>query len=472
MWSIMISLLSLAFLCSPAYSFSHGLNTTFNPAQWPGATISTINCTGSDTTAFANWLTAAVAGNPTQQVLHVTGNCVVPADQPILRGVTNVVVWAYGATLNRIRIGAAGSSMGTATGAAFQSASAGATQVTLVNNSDGTKFSLNQWVAPTGLELQKGLGFPPNFQFFEYKQISALSGCDGSHVCTVTFNSPTQYTYLSTWPVVTSADGGPATLYPMDPSWDTTVQWFGGTIADSGQVVVSGKNISIYNFSPPTTGGNSGFDPTIAQTISLVNSGMGATEVDKEVDTLIITNCTGQAISVQSASVHNLQVSNCTLSQQFFGTPLNATIDRLTVPLFAVGPNGYGAATSLTVSNSTIATVRASLQFILAADFTWNGAGQFAIANNATDIGLAWQQGVPGHKYYFGDNVGNHATPDTSFTINSITQDGTNTYWNTDLPNGSLPACVSTTCYAIVSWGAMTITQTNTPGVNLTQFAP
>src|SRR5262249_33128412 len=105
--------------------------------------------------------------------------------------------------------------------ARIQTVSAGATSVGLITPSDASKFSVGQWVLVSGLELQGGAGGipgdPPNFQFFEYKQIVSISGS------VVTLASPLANSYESTWPVVDSLQGGsvnvggPATIYALGP---------------------------------------------------------------------------------------------------------------------------------------------------------------------------------------------------------------------------------------------------------------
>src|SRR5262249_51835691 len=107
--------------------------------------------------------------------------------------------------------------------ARIQTVSAGATNINLITAADASKFSVGQWILVGGLELQGGTGgqpgYPPNFQFFEYKQIANISGS------VVTLADPLDNSYKSTWPLIGNNsgvdEGGPATIYALDPQFDT-----------------------------------------------------------------------------------------------------------------------------------------------------------------------------------------------------------------------------------------------------------
>ena len=78
----------------------------------------------------------------------------------------------------------------------LQNAAKGATSVSLINPADASKFKVGSWILIAGLSLQGGidLGYPPNFQYFDYRRITSISGQ------TINFDEPLTFDYKSTWP--------------------------------------------------------------------------------------------------------------------------------------------------------------------------------------------------------------------------------------------------------------------------------
>ena len=114
----------------------------------------------------------------------------------LTNGLYNVTISGYGATVDSLFIGTKGLLRDDFDHSArIQSVSAGATSVDLMTSADASKFSVGQWVLVCGLSLQTW-GYPPNWQFFEYKQITNISGP------VVTFSDGLAHSYKSTWPVV------------------------------------------------------------------------------------------------------------------------------------------------------------------------------------------------------------------------------------------------------------------------------
>src|SRR6266511_2467905 len=114
----------------------------------------------------------------------------------LTNGLYNVTISGYGATVDSLFIGTKGLLRDDFDHSArIQSVSAGATSVDLMTSADASKFSVGQWVLVCGLSLQTW-GYPPNWQFFEYKQITNISGS------VVTLADALDYSYKSTWPVV------------------------------------------------------------------------------------------------------------------------------------------------------------------------------------------------------------------------------------------------------------------------------
>ena len=123
--------------------------------------------------------------------------------------------------------------------------SAGAISVTLLNASKASLFTVGNWALITGLDMQ-GYGYPTNPAFFEYVQITVVNPTTGQ----ITFAAPLQNSHKSTWPLYNAGDafnidqGGPATLYALDPSWDTTVEYRGLTISRAGQTYANGRSVT------------------------------------------------------------------------------------------------------------------------------------------------------------------------------------------------------------------------------------
>lgn len=448
--------------CVGALAFSHGLDTTFDPAQWPGATISTINCTGSDAAAFSSWTAAAIAGNPTQQVLHITGNCKIDGDQQITSGITNAVIWAYGSTITRPYIGAAN-----VLGNNFliNSASIGQGSVTLQTIGDAANFTIGNYALVNGLENQAlDCGFPPNPSFFDYVLVTGKVGA------VISFSPPLTNNYLSTWPSQcggASADG-PAGIRPLGAAWNTNVQIYGMTINDTGQAVVSGRTMFITNTFFP----DNGIDPTLSDTITVQNSNLRSSEMDKLINLLTMTNDTAHFINFQSASIKEARLTNVSVGFRLQGTPKIATLKNINTPEIWIGPDGYGSGETITVDGLNATTAVAGIQSIAISLLTYS-SGTFSLALTDPNISTFIHMGVVGHKYAFGEaQFSPFASPTTTFTVTAIRQDATNYYWDTTLV-GVLPTptCGGSPCTKILSYPASTITQVNTPNVNLTQYA-
>src|SRR5262249_46928272 len=129
----------------------------------------------------------------------------------------NVTISGYGATVDSLHIGTLLLQNDFDHSARIETVSAGATSLNLITPADAAKFSVGQWILVSGLSLQD-YGYPPNFRFFEYKQITNISGS------VVTLSDPLEYSYKSTWPVVSYDSvqnlGGPATIFALGPTFD------------------------------------------------------------------------------------------------------------------------------------------------------------------------------------------------------------------------------------------------------------
>src|SRR5262249_4287120 len=156
-----------------------------------------------------------------------------------------------------------------------------ATSLTLVNAGDAAIFSIGDWIYITGIELQTCCGFPPNFQRFESRLITNISGS------TITINAPLTNTYLTTWPSIQSDNSmnnnGPARIYKMQPNWNVSYTIYGGTVTattpPNDQDQLAGRNIAIYDTVFQTTN----TAPSVVQNGWLIGTSANGMEIDKDI---------------------------------------------------------------------------------------------------------------------------------------------------------------------------------------------
>jgi hypothetical protein len=162
----------------------------------------------------------------------------------------------------------------------------------LRNATETARFQVGNWALITGLDIQ-GYGFPPNPAFFEYLHITAINSGTGA----ITFAAPLKNSYKSTWPHYWSGNafevdqGGPGTLYALDPSWDAEVEYRGLTISHAGQTYANGRSITYRDIT--FTGYACGV-PTQNMVWQVINSNMSTCnmEVDKLIDSLVFSGVT------------------------------------------------------------------------------------------------------------------------------------------------------------------------------------
>ena len=389
-----------------------------------------------DSPAVVRWLAWARAQGSTPVELYMPPlNYHFADENGLTNGLINATISGYGASVDSLFIGSVNLlPQDYAHSARIQTVAAGATSVTLVNAADVSKFSVGQWILVTGLGLQAGPSFPPNFQYNEYRQITGISGS------TISFGDGLRFSYESTWPEidmnhVQNMDvAGPATIYALSPQFDSTHSYYGLTVTNSDGTFFGGRNIILDGMSFEGLGPS----PSLSQSIIIRNSQIGVqNEVDKAVEHLEYDHVTGIGLAqiyVQSSSVTDLVVSNSTLGS-LNGTPQNTTISNSSLDLLNVGPDFFGQGGSITVSDSTIARVTTSAHGVPPSLFTFND-GVFTVANaSATEV---WQWAVPGHEYFICFYDGSiHMTDDnghvTRFKVLDVWQDATYTYVNTDL---------------------------------------
>jgi hypothetical protein len=343
----------------------------------PCTSTTTCNNTGDDAPAFKAFNTWARANQGSSQVVLTIpngSNCVFNSGQTysgvvttntFAAGINNLIVEFTGATLSEgtggFRLGGGGvcyigiASVGGCS-ARIQTVSAGSSTVTLTAASSGSgyisRFSVGNWIMIGGLDPQGqylvASGDPPNNHWFEWRQIVSCNAaptiCTGT---TITLDRPLSNSYLSTWPLYNAGDnfhsdnGGPATIWKMNDTWNASAEYRGGTFAQSSLTYGELRNLTYRNV---TFTGAFGACPTQNETWAAY--GMTSTSADMEVDkligTMIMDNVTIFKIAFQSSSIDRLIMTNSSV-QQLTGTPKRVDItDTAITTSWQLGARAYG----------------------------------------------------------------------------------------------------------------------------------
>ena len=282
-----------------------------------------------------------------------------PYYDPLFYGFKNFTLNATGATIEQTGSGCAGWGnhvlyQSDATKIAlFQTSSVGASCVTVVTAGQESRFAVGNWTMPSGLALQT-IGYPPNFGFFEYRQIASVN--TSSHqVC---FTQPLHYAYKSTWPSYDQAttNGGPATLFLLQPDWDARYAVIGGTwnYASPNEVDFAASHyFTLSNISVVAGGWVVSLSGTV--TVNNINQ-TGTDEIDKDIDTLTFNGGSiANGLSLQSASIHVLALNNISIDN-LQGMPQKTTCNGATIGILRAG-SSYGASGPFQGTNCAITTI-------------------------------------------------------------------------------------------------------------------
>jgi hypothetical protein len=232
-------------------------------------------------------------------------------------------------------------------------------------------FPVGSKVMLGGFSLQSywydAFGAPSNVQYFEYKTVASVNS-GTQQVC---FDSPLVNTYKSTWPQFNTGTffqvdpGGPATMWVLDPSWETTQEYQNIVISNpSFQTTAQGRSIKWTNAS---TADATCMVPSQDETFTW--DGLIGTACSIETDKLIVTfnilNSHIRKLFFQSSSTTNLVVTNSTFDQSLAGTGNSFVGNGVTTsgsglpsdqPSMSIGAGAYGASTgAATCTNCVIA---------------------------------------------------------------------------------------------------------------------
>lgn len=485
---LLVVLICALFSTSAFAGGRGGHNTTFDPNLFPGAATycltavvsgkcstgfnATCDGAANDTAAYKSFLATATALT-TQVVLYIPpgSRCRIVYDgtftSNVLGSITsgtaikNFVQWGYGASIDLyLSFGFTGSSARTGL---IQSTTPGDTSVTLITAGDASNYIVGDWVCVCGLELQHG-GFPPNFQFYEFRMITAINGG------LVSLSSALSNQYLSTWPTSDPKDG-PAAIWPMVSAWNAIAAIYGINVVETGgQINVNGRTVTLQDVTIPRVK-NVAFSAN--QTISAFFTDLGSPEVDKIIERAILYRSTASVITIQSPAPTQMEFVSSSVSTSLNGTPGNIAIINSRIPVVAPGPVGYGHGQSIVSDGTYFGAAQQNTTNILLFDLTLT-TGVLSIAKTNPNRFNLLAIGVPGQKYYYGAaDCTNNSIPATVFSITAMREDVSNFYADTDILGSPAPTCGGVACTKICPYAAALITQKNSPAgsANITTFA-
>jgi len=334
-------------------------------------------CNGmaNDVNAFLAFRAWALANQGTSQItltIPSGARCMflTTAAQRWVQDIKNLVVIGYGATISNTGnsnpgffLGGAGIKQDASHSARTATVEAGSSCVTLLTPAQTSLFTPGNYALMTGFDLQgvwkANYGYPPNLHYFDYVVVSSVNAGTG----VVCFTLPLTNTYKSTWPhyadgnVFEVDQGGPATLYYLDPSWNTTVEYRGLTIEQNNfQTYAIGKSVTYRDVT--FTGGNCGI-PTQNLLWQAINTDMSNCnmEVDKIIGEAVLDGVTIHILSVQSSSVNLLTLRNLVVTSQLNGTPKVANISDSTIASFNPGAYAYGRSDEVVCENCVLPAI-------------------------------------------------------------------------------------------------------------------
>lgn len=344
------------------------------------------------------------------------------------------------------------------------SVSAGATCANLLTPSQGSIFTIGNYAYIGGFDMQglylptgPSFGWPPNHYYFEWPIVSAVStslNCDGvTSGGSVSFTAPLINTYLASWPLYDPGsgannigdEGGPATLYVVDPSWKSTVDIRGVSMqaGGAGQLGINSRTVILTDV---TLTGTACAIPS--QNFSWTNTNVDASSCDIEVDKLIGSyNWNGGAvrqIKFQSSSINVANFSNLNITNSLQGAPKRFIGKNVTIASDFLGAIAFGRTNDWECDACTINSIASAFgagEKGTLSGGTWSIPGQGGGPYSATMSGgvitiplahgaVGWA--VPGTNIVFGGAQEN----DVIAQVTGVTQDATNTYVATTLTGG------------------------------------
>lgn len=390
MWKLVI-LLTLYSIATAEARFPRGTATSqinYNIVTDGGATCDGVTDTAPAFKAFNTWALAN-QGSANQVVLTIPSGStcyfgssqyypLVDLNNAFAGGINDLIVnGGSGATITSVGgsgffLGTrgqcqAGLTSGSGCSARIQSASAGATQITLTAASLAagyiSRFSVGKWIMVGGLDVQGlfdvGYGFPVNNTYFEWRKV--INADAGTGV--ITLDRALSNSYLSTWPNYNSGNcceadaGGAATIWAMHDTWNTRQDYRNLTFSQSGQINSGGRNMIYRNVTFTGGGGNCGAVPSQNENFSAYNTSWSGCviEVDKLVGLITMDAVTISQIDWQSNSIERLVMSNSTITTMF-GAARDSQITDTSFTNFTPGSYNYGNSYKLVCTRCNVTT--------------------------------------------------------------------------------------------------------------------
>lgn len=325
--------------------------------------------------------------------------------------------------------------------ARLNSVSAGTTQVTCKTLADALLFSINTWALLTGIDMM-AQGFPPNPFWFEYVYITAIDTGTG----VITFQSPVTNSYLDTWPHLADGNpglqadqGGPATLYALDPTFniDVTYQDLGVDNTTQGPSYAGGKTVTFNNVKCHD---NDGITPSGNKLITFIGCDLSSYEMesDKLIEHMVFDGTSTGSLKFQS-SQNSVEIKNgCNISA-FNGTPRVTEITGSTVGNVLMGATSFGRTDSFITSGSTFTGTYTDTAGVSDGGDVGGGsiqidysisAGVIRIPKAGLDYGCRWM--IPNTWCYWSNGTSYGPT----FKVLSVYDDATYIYAETDWVGG------------------------------------
>lgn len=286
-----------------------------------------------------------------------------------INGCPKLTVQATGAALQgslflmTLHMGQIGIDEATGRSARVKTINPGATTIELSTASASaghiSRFAIGRYIMVTGWDIQGSFqspyGFPPNFQWVEFRKITNIVGNF------ITVDAALTYYYDQNWPEMHRGNafeadgGGPATIFDLAAGWDADVTFNGGSYSAGGLITCCGKNFTM-------NGGNSIGEP-IFPSVNYYWKAVGHSapdarcEIDKLIETCEFTGGNWYRIQSQSSSGKMLKINGGLVLGSLDGSVKNTIIDGITITnSLRMSPIAYGRADTFVCKNTSIGT--------------------------------------------------------------------------------------------------------------------
>ena len=395
-----------------------------------GATGNGVNDDTAAFTAFQNFAaTSGLAGI----TLFIPAGHYVNTNLGFWSGtVPQIVVWGYGA---RLDFGAGTFAFPGSTGlgtscALIANVSPGQNNVTCLTPAQASLFVVGTWVAIASISMQ-GSGGAQNFWNVEYHLVSSNNSGTG----VVFIDTQTRFSHLTTYPHPNPGTlpetGGPVIMYVCNTGWNIDATFYGLTFDTSAHGGCAGRKIRMVDCD---LNSSSNFAPSSSQETLLERCRWNFSEIDKDIESLIMHGCHGFITQFQSASVMKCDMDSCWFDGQLQGTVRQWSIRDSYVSQLTLQPQ-FGHTESFWAQNCQISSLGYNFinAFTAFSDFQFV-TGSLKMTKATGDIVNFWQMMQPGTRLIFtgtdnfmgGTNVLN-IREDAQLTKGSVTASGSGT---------------------------------------------